>query len=115
VPQYKLEDFYKLITKRKNEIDDQLYDMLLSFTDFQVFKEMMIDYKMRKIGKSEGFLGLSVEKANFNKAFDNFDELSLQFEMNTKKPCTGNNSTSIPNSEQKTSTGTGEKINKFYK
>lgn len=49
--------------------------MLLSFTDFQVFKEMMIDYKYRlrdrringgnfKNGKNENFFnGLTIEKA----------------------------------------------------
>ncbi len=65
LPQYKLEDFYKLLTSRKNEIDEQLLDMLISFTDFQAFKEMMIDYKRRKEGGSVGIFGISIEKAEF--------------------------------------------------
>jgi hypothetical protein len=48
---------------RQNEIDEQLSDMLLSFTDFQTFKEMMLDYKIRKQGGNS--FGLSIEKADF--------------------------------------------------
>jgi len=41
--------------------------MLLSFTDFQIFKEMMLDYKRRKAGGvNNGLFGISIEKANFN-------------------------------------------------
>ena len=47
-------------------IDEQLYDMLLSFTDFNVFKEMMLDFKKRSAGGSIGIFGISIEKANLN-------------------------------------------------
>ena len=62
LPNYKIDDFYKLLVTRKNEIDDQLYDMLLSFTDFQIFKEMMIDYKRRRSLGNYCF-GITIEKA----------------------------------------------------
>jgi hypothetical protein len=60
-----MEEFYKLLANRKNEIDEQIYDMLLSFTDFQTFKEMMIDYKKCKMGESNFVLG--IEKADIQK------------------------------------------------
>lgn len=75
LPQYKIEDFYNLLKSRKTEIDEQLYDMLVSFTDFQIFKEMMLDYKIRRKGGNS--FGLSIEKANFkNESFE--DNLNNQ-------------------------------------
>lgn len=75
--QFNLEDFYQLVGTRKKEIDEQLYDMLLSFTDFHIFKEMMLDYKRRKGNKNGLTLtGISIQKAdihseqNFNKNFE---------------------------------------------
>jgi hypothetical protein len=44
--------------------------MLLTFTDFQAFKEMMIDYKRRKEGGTVGIFGISIEKANFDESDD---------------------------------------------
>jgi hypothetical protein len=60
-----MEDFHKLLKTRKKEIDEQIYDMILSFTDFQTFKEMMLDYKKCKMGESN-FVGLTfnIEKAD---------------------------------------------------
>jgi hypothetical protein len=65
IPQYNLEEFFKLLQTRTKEIDDQLYDLLLSFTDFQSFKEMMLGYKKRNQLQSDGFnMGLSIQKAD---------------------------------------------------
>ncbi len=54
--------------------------MLLSFTDFQTFREMMLDYKRRNGNKSGLTLtGISIQKAdiksehNFNKNFEKFN------------------------------------------
>ena len=30
---------------RKGEVSDEIFDMLLSFTDFLTFKQAMLDYK----------------------------------------------------------------------
>ena len=37
-----MEFFTKELKKRKDEIDEQIMDLLLSFSDFNMFKEMMI-------------------------------------------------------------------------
>jgi len=60
LPQYKVEDFFKLLKGRKSQIDEQLLEMLLSFTDFNLFKEMMIDYKYSK-GEDNAFSGFSLD------------------------------------------------------
>lgn len=68
LPQYKIEDFYKLLKTRKTDIDEQIYDILLSFTDFQTFKEMMIDYKKCKMGESNFTnFAMGIEKADIQK------------------------------------------------
>jgi len=55
--------------------------MLLSFTDFQIFKEMMLDYKRRKTNQGQfglSLTGISIQKAdiesdiNYNKNLELF-------------------------------------------
>ena len=38
-----MEEFHKMLQFRQDEIDGPLFEMLLSFTDFQAFKEMMLE------------------------------------------------------------------------
>lgn len=49
----RMDEFAAMLTRRQEEIDGPLYEMLLSFTDFRVFKEMMLDYK-RAVGGISG-------------------------------------------------------------
>lgn len=37
---------------RKDEISEEIFEMLLSFTDFVMFKELMLDHKAFKEGKT---------------------------------------------------------------
>ena len=39
--------FLELLADRKNEIDEQLLEMLYSFTEFQTFKEIMLTEKKK--------------------------------------------------------------------
>lgn len=41
----RMDEFAVMLKKRQDEIDGPLFEMLLSFSDFQVFKVMMLDYK----------------------------------------------------------------------
>ena len=82
LPKYNIDDFYKLLEKRKKQIDEQLLDTLLSFTDFQTFKEMMLDYKARKNHKQDLFIGINIEKVTKEKHgenLDNFEELKKNY------------------------------------
>ena len=42
VPGFDMEKFSEDLTARKDEIDETIMDLLLSFSDFQQFKEMMV-------------------------------------------------------------------------
>ena len=37
-----MERFISLLDTRKDQIEEQIYDLLLSFSDFESFKEMML-------------------------------------------------------------------------
>ncbi|OMJ92258.1 hypothetical protein SteCoe_5029 [Stentor coeruleus] len=39
-----MKQFTRMLMHRQNEIDGPLFEMLLSFSDFQVFKELMLSY-----------------------------------------------------------------------
>ena len=82
VPQFNVNDFYKMLESKKFKIDEQLLDILISFADFQNFKQLMLDYKHKKENKNDIlFLGLNVQKINN----DNFDKLNEQFKTKNKK------------------------------
>ena len=42
VPSFSMDYFSKELETRKDEIDEQIMDLLLSFSDFEAFKEMML-------------------------------------------------------------------------
>lgn len=42
---FQMERFEKLLESRADQIDDQLFDLLVSFSDFSEFKEMALSHK----------------------------------------------------------------------
>ena len=77
-----------MLKSKKFKMDEQLLDTLISFSDFQNFKEMMLNYKHSKNNKNDILvMGLNVQKVpkdKNGKNFDNFDFLNQQF--NKKNP-----------------------------
>jgi len=69
-----------LLKDRKDEIDEQLYEILLSFSDFLIFKDLMLEFKKYK--NKQGNLinfGISVQKAvNF------IEDDSINFKVELK-------------------------------
>ena len=88
VKEYKVDEFYKLLETKKFKIDEQLLDTLLDLSEFNNFKEMMLNYKREKENiKDKIEFGIQVQKAPINKQgknFDNFDFLENNFK-NQKK------------------------------
>ena len=82
------EDFLeKELSKRVK--DEQLLDTLLDLSEFNNFKEMMLNYKREKgnDNKNKIQLGIQVEKAPVNKEgknIDNFDFLEKNFKKQKK-------------------------------
>lgn len=60
IPGFSMEEFTKQLESRKEELDGEVFEMLLTFSDFLAFKEMFIDYRASKEGRvvdfSEGIM-----------------------------------------------------------
>ncbi|XP_066924976.1 ADP-ribosylation factor-like protein 2-binding protein [Clytia hemisphaerica] len=54
-PGFHMKDFMKQLSKRSNEISEELFEMLSSFTEFLVFKELMVDHKAFTEGRCVDF------------------------------------------------------------
>lgn len=61
IPSFTLAGFIKMLGTRRDQIDEELFDMLASLGDFQAFKEEMIAYRSFNEGGDvmSGFLQLS--------------------------------------------------------
>ena len=78
VTQYKIDDFYKMLESKKFKMDEQLLDTLLDFSDFNNFKEMMLNYKRSKINNKKSVkLGIHVRKAPKDKTGKNIDSFEF--------------------------------------
>ena len=89
VKQYKIDDFYKMLESKKFKMDEQLLDTLLDLSDFNNFKEMMLNYKRSKTNKKQAVqLGIHVKKAPKDKSgknIDSFEFLENHFKKDKKK------------------------------
>lgn len=45
VPNFNMSHFAAMLPTRVHQIDEEIYEILISLSDFQVFKELMLDYK----------------------------------------------------------------------
>ena len=88
VTQYKIDDFYKMLESKKFKMDEQLLDTLLDLSDFNNFKEMMLNYKRTKIkNKNAVQFGVHVQKAPKDKKgknIDSFEFLENHFKKSKK-------------------------------
>ncbi|XP_022098080.1 ADP-ribosylation factor-like protein 2-binding protein [Acanthaster planci] len=51
IPGFDMEDFTKQLQKRKN-LDGEIFEILLTFSDFLSFKEMFLDFRAAKEGRT---------------------------------------------------------------
>ena len=89
VKEYNIDDFYKLLESKKFKIDEQLLDTLLDLSEFNNFKEMMLNYKREKENDKQQKIqfGVFVQKAPKDKSgknVDNFDLLEKNFKQKKK-------------------------------
>ncbi|XP_078400270.1 ADP-ribosylation factor-like protein 2-binding protein isoform X1 [Cetorhinus maximus] len=56
-PAFSMTTFITSLQQHKDEISGDIFDMLLTFTDFLAFKEMFLDYRMEKEGRGLDFSG----------------------------------------------------------
>lgn len=51
IPNFNMNTFIQLLMQHKEEVPADIFDMLLSFTDFMAFKEMFLEYRAEKEGR----------------------------------------------------------------
>ena len=78
---FNIQSFYHMIEKRKDQIDEDLIDILLSFSDFMLFKEMMLAHKFSLKQKEMG-QGLLISGT---KSKIHIDEVKLHRKKKEKK------------------------------
>uniref|UniRef100_A0A8D3AMF0 ADP-ribosylation factor-like protein 2-binding protein n=1 Tax=Scophthalmus maximus TaxID=52904 RepID=A0A8D3AMF0_SCOMX len=52
IPGFNMNTFTELLMQHKEEVAGDIFDLLLTFTDFMAFKEMFLDYRAEKEGRS---------------------------------------------------------------
>ncbi|XP_044290241.1 ADP-ribosylation factor-like protein 2-binding protein isoform X3 [Varanus komodoensis] len=52
MPRFSMSTFISSLQQHKDEIAGDIFDMLLTFTDFLAFKEMFLDYRAEKEGRA---------------------------------------------------------------
>ncbi|XP_059617503.1 ADP-ribosylation factor-like protein 2-binding protein [Phlebotomus argentipes] len=48
MPNFSMERFSEELSKRKTQLDGEIFELLFSLTDFLAFKELILDYKLYK-------------------------------------------------------------------
>ncbi|XP_053175505.1 ADP-ribosylation factor-like protein 2-binding protein [Scomber japonicus] len=51
IPGFNMNTFIELLMQHKEEVPCDIFDMLLTFTDFMAFKEMFLEYRAEKEGR----------------------------------------------------------------
>lgn len=51
IPTFNMTSFIELLMQHKEEVPGDIFDMLLTFTDFAAFKEMFLEYRAEKEGR----------------------------------------------------------------
>ncbi|KAF0041476.1 hypothetical protein F2P81_007374 [Scophthalmus maximus] len=51
IPGFNMDKFIELLTQHKEEVMDNIFDLLLTFTDLTAFKETFLEYKAEKEGR----------------------------------------------------------------
>lgn len=69
VPNFSMDEFGSMLGTRTDEITGDVFDMLMSFTDFTEFKDLMLSYKNSPPGGLNGIVDI-VSKENFASGID---------------------------------------------
>ncbi|XP_076469957.1 ADP-ribosylation factor-like protein 2-binding protein [Babylonia areolata] len=56
-PDFSMQEFIQTLTLRKDELDGEVFDLLLTFSDFVAFKELVLDFRADKEGRTVDLSG----------------------------------------------------------
>jgi len=78
-PDLDMKNFFRLVEKRFDEIDPQLADMLKTFTDFQLFKELMLAHKKLLLSRRKKSQTLTLEESKQEKELSSLEQGKRNF------------------------------------
>ncbi|CAB4008077.1 ADP-ribosylation factor 2-binding [Paramuricea clavata] len=87
MPDFSMEEFMTSLQSRKDQIGGDIFDMLLSFSDFIMFKQMFLDYKADKEGKNVDLGGLIITPLS-NERLDGTEEMVIDSDMSPDRQTT---------------------------
>ncbi|XP_014680801.1 PREDICTED: ADP-ribosylation factor-like protein 2-binding protein isoform X2 [Priapulus caudatus] len=65
LPNFSMADFIRQLQMRRDELDGEVFEILLSFSDFLAFKEAILDFKSAKEGRTVDLSsGISITSSN---------------------------------------------------
>ncbi|XP_004069877.1 ADP-ribosylation factor-like protein 2-binding protein [Oryzias latipes] len=64
IPNFNMNTFTELLMQHKDEVQGDIFDTLLTFTDFLAFKEMFLDYKADREGGGQGLVVTALPAAS---------------------------------------------------
>ena len=88
MPDFSMEDFMKSLQSRKDQIGGDIFDILLSFSDFLMFKQMFLDYKADKEGRNVDLGGLIITPLSNESYGGTADEMMIDSDVPPDRPTT---------------------------
>lgn len=61
MPGFSMTEFQSELVSRRDELEGEVFEILLTFSDFMTFKEMMLDYKANKEGRTSVDLSSGIQ------------------------------------------------------
>ncbi|BFZ12620.1 hypothetical protein BsWGS_15659 [Bradybaena similaris] len=55
IQDFSMQEFFSNLQARRNELEGEIFEILLTFSDFLAFKEMLLDYRAEKEGNTVDF------------------------------------------------------------
>jgi len=69
IENFSMQDFMKDLMSRKQELDGEIFEILITFVDFLEFKALMLSYKAEKEGRSFSFgCDMVIQSINFEQS-----------------------------------------------
>ncbi|XP_075248104.1 ADP-ribosylation factor-like protein 2-binding protein [Convolutriloba macropyga] len=117
VPDFNMQAFLSDLPSRQDEIDQELFNILLSFTDFVTFKSVVLEYKREQEGTALDFgdmLLVNGQPATPRTAAAN-QSLAAKLGLNFGPVCQGPSASySKPASSPSLSSGSANRVNKGH-
>jgi len=74
IPDFSMEKFLEMLEKRRDEVSEDVIDMLISMSDFEIFKESMLEYKEQCVENTGCLYGLVLNGKHTTLHYDDMED-----------------------------------------